>query len=168
MTQTECPCGLEKAFDDCCGAIIAGRAQAETAEQLMRSRYSAYATAQIPYLRESYLPSQRGEFDESAAKQWARDATFQELEILNTEEGGPNDNKGVVEFKAYFQEKGEDVEYHEIASFRRGKNDGRWYFVDGHPPKGETIVNTEPQVGRNDPCPCGSGKKFKKCHGAAA
>jgi len=31
-----------------------------------------------------------------------------------------------------------------------------------------TIVHEQPKPGRNDPCPCGSGKKYKKCHGAAA
>ena len=32
-------------------------------------------------------------------------------------------------------------------------------------PKQETVVRQHPKVGRNDPCPCGSGKKYKKCHG---
>jgi preprotein translocase subunit SecA len=32
--------------------------------------------------------------------------------------------------------------------------------------KVKTIVREAPKVGRNDPCPCGSGKKYKKCHGA--
>jgi preprotein translocase subunit SecA len=30
----------------------------------------------------------------------------------------------------------------------------------------QPVIRTEPKVGRNDPCPCGSGKKYKKCHGA--
>ena len=43
----------------------------------------------------------------------------------------------------------------------------RWYFVEGGKPKGKTVVKGA-QVGRNDPCTCGSGKKYKKCCGAAA
>ncbi|MGH8443104.1 MAG: SEC-C metal-binding domain-containing protein, partial [Nevskiaceae bacterium] len=33
------------------------------------------------------------------------------------------------------------------------------------PPRPVTVVRDQPKVGRNDPCPCGSGKKFKQCHG---
>ncbi|HEY6105472.1 MAG TPA: preprotein translocase subunit SecA [Anaeromyxobacteraceae bacterium] len=46
----------------------------------------------------------------------------------------------------------------------RGGGDGE----KGAAPAQQTVVREGPKVGRNDPCPCGSGKKYKKCHGAVA
>ena len=68
-----------------------------------------------------------------------------------------------MEFVASFKQDGQDYVHHELASFR--KVDGRWAYVDGilDPKTGPVKVE---KVGRNDPCPCGSGKKFKKCCGA--
>jgi SEC-C motif-containing protein len=70
----------------------------------------------------------------------------------------------MVEFIARYVEKGQTVNHHEIAQFRR--EEGFWYFYDGQAPKPRTIKRETPKVGRNAPCPCGSGKKFKKCCGA--
>ena len=77
------------------------------------------------------------------------------------DQGQPEDAEGFVEFKAYYTLGGEDVTHHEVASFR--KEDGAWYFVEGEPVRQQPFVREEPKVGRNDPCPCGSGKKYKKC-----
>jgi SEC-C motif-containing protein len=81
--------------------------------------------------------------------------------ITRTEDGGPEDKEGHVEFIASFSEGGARREHHEMASFSR--EDGIWYFVEGNvlPPK--QVVRETPKVGRNEPCPCGSGKKYKKC-----
>ncbi|MDR2585156.1 MAG: SEC-C domain-containing protein [Prevotellaceae bacterium] len=38
-------------------------------------------------------------------------------------------------------------------------------MASGSEPKSNAPVHVEKQVGRNDPCPCGSGKKYKQCHG---
>jgi SEC-C motif-containing protein len=69
----------------------------------------------------------------------------------------------VVEFIATFKEKGVVRHHHERSNFSRV--DGEWFFVDGEPVLPETRVNQSPKIGRNDPCPCGSGKKYKKCCG---
>jgi preprotein translocase subunit SecA len=45
---------------------------------------------------------------------------------------------------------------------------GAEYYADEQPVRVEQFRREEPKVGRNDPCPCGSGKKYKKCHGADA
>ena len=71
------------------------------------------------------------------------------------------DVAGRPEFVARYRTKGELQEHHEIATFV--KEEGRWYFLDATTPAAETFVREAPKVGRNDPCPCGSGKKFKKC-----
>ena len=82
------------------------------------------------------------------------------IDIISTEKGLESDDEGTVEFKAYYEAKGSKVTHHEKASFT--KDDGQWYFVDGKI-FNEAIKRSSPKVGRNDPCPCGSGKKHKKC-----
>ena len=82
---------------------------------------------------------------------------------MDTEAGGPDDQEGVVEFIARYRTGGSAHAHHERSRFRRV--DGRWYFVDGQMVK-PTPVRAAPTVGRNAPCPCGSGKKYKRCHGA--
>ena len=85
------------------------------------------------------------------------------LELRAVTDGGVDDAIGTVEFVARFRFNGEQHLHHELASFRREQ--GRWVFVAGDMnPKGppRRVV----KVGRNDPCPCGSGKKYKKCCGA--
>ncbi len=88
------------------------------------------------------------------------------MEILSTEGGTANDSQGTVEFVASYKLQKMKIDHRERATFT--KDDGKWYFVDGVELKGPPIRRTEPRVGRNDPCPCGSGKKYKKCHGVDA
>jgi SEC-C motif-containing protein len=159
-----CPCGADLALEACCGPIIDGTRAAPTAEALMRSRYSAYALKKTEHILATHDPATRDDVDDDGAREWAARATWKSLEILDTVAGGPDDEQGEVEFVAHFvDEKGRDVAHHERSTFT--KRDGRWYFVDGVTPKQAPQKRTEPKVGRNDPCPCGSGKKFKKCHG---
>ena len=158
-----CTCGLPADFVACCGPIIAGDKPAPSPERLMRARYSAYTKGDIDFLFESLAPSERAGFDRDGAQQWSKLATWKGLEIVRTEAGGANDSEGVVEFKARYVVQEQDVEHHEIAMFRR--EDGRWFFVDGQTPKAQPFRRAAPKVGLNDPCSCGSGKKFKKCCG---
>jgi SEC-C motif-containing protein len=156
-----CPCGSGKSFDQCCQPYHGGEI-APTAEALMRSRYSAFATQKMAYLDETYHPSVRtessGTLEESAmAVKWLG------LEILSTDAGGEDDNEGFVDFVAKYQQKGHQHAMRERSRFV--KEDGRWYYVDGET-KALPIKAAE-KVGRNEPCPCGSGKKYKKCCGAA-
>jgi len=158
-----CPCGSGKDYEACCGPLHRGLREADTPEAVMRARYSAFVKEEIGYLERSYHPSTSGEFDAEAARKWAREAQWLGLEILDTRRGGPDDRVGTVEFVARYRSGDDEIRHHEYATFRR--LDGRWLFVDGRVAGGGTYVRNEPKVGRNDPCPCGSGKKHKKCCG---
>jgi len=158
-----CPCQSGKEYDACCGPIISGNQDAPTAEALMRSRYSAYARGAIDHLTNSLHPEQRHDYDPASVEQWANNAEWLKLEIIHTDAGGEQDEQGSVEFIATYREKGITHTHHEQAEFSRLK--GKWYFTDGKLVTPGTVRNPNPKVGRNDPCPCGSGKKYKKCCG---
>ena len=156
-----CPCGSELDFEACCLPLLKGERQAVTAEQLMRSRYSAYVRGEVGYLFTSLHPDHRADFDEKATRAWAENADWHKLEILGTSGGGPEDTEGTVEFAASYTEKGIRRDHHEVSAFR--KQAGTWYFVSGEAVPAKQVIRTAPKTGRNDPCPCGSGRKFKKC-----
>ncbi len=128
----------------------------------MRSRYSAYVVGQLRYLVDSLHPEHRHDLDFAATKRWAEGASWQHLQVLNSSGGGAADENGVVEFVATYKEKGIIKPHRERANFRR--HDGIWYYVEGEVLKAGTEVH-DAKVGRNEPCPCGSGKKYKKCCG---
>lgn len=153
-----CPCG-GKSFEICCSPYIRGEKIAETAEALMRSRYSAYATGAVEYIKETTSPEGQKDFDMDAAKQWALESEWKGFEIINQARGTAGDEDGVIEFIATYRVKGQVESHHEISTFK--KLDGKWFFMDGQIVT--QVVNREQKVGRNEPCPCGSGKKFKKC-----
>ena len=161
--MTDCPCGSGKTLEACCGPYLSGAAPAPTAEALMRSRYSAFSTKNVDYLHDSLLPETRHDFNREHVTDWANNSEWLGLEVRSTEAGGPDDSEGVVEFVARFKVEGKDYVHHETSTF--AKRDGVWYYVDGI--MGQR-PRTAPKVGRNEPCPCGSGKKYKKCCGAAA
>jgi SEC-C motif-containing protein len=170
-----CLCGNPGSTAECCGAIIAGERPARTAEQLMRSRYVAHVRCDIDYLAATQDPRTMKRFDREEARRWARSARWQRLRVVAVEGGGPDDDAGVVEFIASFSVDGELRTHHERSRFRR-LDDGRWVYTDGHPPQARRAAQAqprrvrraekEPRVGRNQPCPCGSGKKYKRCCGA--
>ena len=158
-----CPCDSTKKYADCCQPVIAGERSADTAEQVMRSRYSAYVKKELGWLRASLHPDNRADYDESSSRAWAERAEWHGIEIVKTEKGGPGDQEGQVEFIVSFTENGVRQEHHELSSFK--KSGGTWYFATGKPLPARPVVHASPRSGRNDPCPCGSGKKFKKCCG---
>jgi SEC-C motif-containing protein len=129
----------------------------------MRSRYSAYALEKVDYIVDTHEPEGRGDVDRDAAEEWAKQAEWLGLEIVDTALGQPNDSTGEVEFIASYSLKGVEQKHHERSRFE--KQDGKWFYVDGEMVKAKPVVREEPKVGRNEPCPCGSGKKFKKCCG---
>jgi len=168
MTDTprDCPCGSAHAFEACCGKYISGAEHAPTPEALMRSRYAAFVVGGIDYIENTLAPHTRHDFDRAHVEQWSQDSEWLGLEIKSTDGGGPGDAEGWVEFVARFRLDGKDYAHHETSRFQKDAEDGRWYYVDGV--NGPRTVRKGPKVGRNDPCPCGSGKKYKKCCGAAA
>jgi len=172
----KCPCESNQNYKQCCEPYIKGSKNPLTAEALMRSRYTAYSEGNIKYIRETLAPETRKDFDEESAKAWATGSEWLGLKILSSKKGRENDSKGTVEFNVKYRAEGKVVEHHEVSQFR--KEGDCWYFVDGeahtheeghgHSESHSPIVREGPKVGRNDPCSCGSGKKFKKCCGAAS
>lgn len=159
--MNSCPCGSGKAYSDCCEPVITGARPAETAEQLMRARYSAYAGVNTDFIFGSTHPDHRKGYDHEGTKEWAGSSEWLGLEIVDTQGGGIDDDAGEVEFIARYREKGTLRSHHERAQFQRDK--GRWYFTDGSLVKPRPVSVTK--IGRNDPCTCGSGLKYKKCCG---
>jgi SEC-C motif-containing protein len=163
--MSDCPCGSGLSFETCCGPIIAGE-PAATAEALMRSRYTAYVRHAYDHLGRSLSSAQRKDYSPDDAKRWSEQSQWIGLKILATEKGGPADKEGLVQFSARFQSEGKEHEHLETAVFTR--EEGRWVYAGQVQQPGQTVRREAPKVGRNDPCPCGSGKKYKKCCGAAA
>ena len=127
----------------------------------MRSRYVAYVRGDIDYIARTLAPESRASFAAPAARAWSLGADWRGLKILATEQGQVGDSLGVVEFVATYRQDGRIVEHRERSRFRRGDL-GEWLFVEGTASVGAAAA----KAGRNDPCPCGSGRKFKKCCGA--
>jgi SEC-C motif-containing protein len=159
--MNECPCTSGKPFELCCQPILEGKTKAPTAEALMRARYTAYAVCNVDFIINSNEPDSRDDLSPEAIEQWAKESDWKSLEIIKTVKGKAADKTGTVEFKAHYMQKRARFTHHELATFK--KVDGEWLFFEGEQFNGP--VSREVKVGRNDPCPCGSGKKYKKCCG---
>lgn len=126
----ECYCCSGKEFKDCCQPFISETAKPATAEELMRSRYSAYVIVAVEYLIKTTHPSVRKFYDGESIENWAKSSVWQKLEIISKTEGNAKDKKGTVEFKAYFLDAEDKTQiHHELSNFR--KELGKWFFVDG-------------------------------------
>jgi len=159
---TDCPCGSGVEFARCCEPFLKGALVPETAEQVMRARYTAHTRVDMAYLMATLHPGNVNEGEEESARRWAEESEWLGLEILATKDGGAGDSEGIVEFVARFRDKnGETHAHHERSTFVNEK--GRWLFREGHTVGPATVRRATPRVGRNDSCPCGSGKKYKKC-----
>lgn len=146
-----CPCGSGLQLGDCCLPLISGHSPAMSAQSLMRSRYTAYVLGNVDYLSASWHPTTRPQqFEPGANIEWLG------LEVLACKAGLASDVKGSVEFIARYQQQGRQGQAHENSRFVREQ--GVWLYLDGD-------LKTASVTGRNDPCTCGSGKKFKKCCG---
>lgn len=158
-----CYCGSGVSYAECCGPIITGAKSAPTAEALMRARYSAHAVNEFDFLEESIHSTTREAVDREQMQQWSEAVQWEGMEVHSTEAGGENDEEGKVSFTAKYSVNGVEQELREDATFVR--EEGEWRYLDGDV-HGHTPYRREnPKVGRNEPCPCGSGKKFKKCCG---
>lgn len=154
-----CPCGSKSEYDACCGPLHDGTA-GETPEAVMRSRYSAFVVNKLAYLESTLTEESKADYDADETASWAESAKWQNLEIRSTTGGGKDDSQGTVEFIAKFKVGKEIHAHHEISYFV--KDNDHWLYSHGDMnPKQEQRIVTK--VGRNDPCPCGSGKKHKKC-----
>ncbi len=161
----DCPCGSGRTHAECCGPYLAGERWPETAEALMRARYSAFATGNVDFIHDSYDPGSRDELDRQQTETWSKQSEWLGFELIDSEGGGVDEDTGTIEFIAHYKLQGDELAHHELAQFE--KVDGKWYFMDGRMLGQPTYRREAPKVGRNDPCPCGSGKKYKKCCGGA-
>lgn len=124
MKITTCPCGSERDYADCCGRFIDTDAIPETAEELMRSRYVAYATERADYLSATWHPSTRpADLSPDPAIRWIG------LKILHSEAGGARDTEGWVELVARYKVQGRAHRLQERSYFLREQ--GRWLYVSG-------------------------------------
>lgn len=127
----------------------------------MRSRYTAHVRGERDYLRRTHRPPGGGD---GGAGVGSSNLSWTRLEIVDTASGAADDSEGMVEFRAHYRAKsGEIGVHHERSRFRRVE--GTWVYVDGDPVAPAPIKGAT-KAGRNDPCPCGSGRKYKKCCGA--
>jgi SEC-C motif-containing protein len=128
----------------------------------MRSRYSAYVEHALSYIFATCIREGKEGIDERQTRAWSERSTWLGLKILALTGGGPEDTSGSVEFEAHYERDGLRDVHHEKARFK--KTGGKWMYDEGEV-ESRTVVRSSPKVGRNDPCPCGSGKKYKFCHG---
>ena len=146
-----CPCGSNLPYTSCCLPILDGHHRAETAEALMRSRYTAFVCQHEQHILASWHKNNRPEklnFDDHPV-------VWLGLEIHEVRDGLENDMTGSVDFTSTYLENGQISRLRENSQFVR--EDGLWYYLSGQ-------CNVKRQkVERNGPCPCGSGKKFKRC-----
>ena len=174
-----CPCQINPSSDDisapllyqdCCqpyhDSLLSeetdkvGGAKPDSAERLMRSRYSAFVLVKPEYIVKTTLPAQQNLLDIKAIKSWAKETDWVGLEIV-THTPKLGKRHAQVEFKAYFKTPEGLQAHHELSAFVKTKNKAdnaaSWYFLD---------PTVSMSVTQKQPCICGSGEKFKRCCGA--
>ncbi len=143
-----CPCGSEKSYQACCEPLHKGLATAETPEALMRSRYGAFALGRAEYLYDTSLPEHHAPDELEQLRAQMGQVEWLKLDVIDAHDD-------IVEFKAYYRDAGGLHLLHEKSRFVM--LGGRWFYDTGE------LYNSK--IERNEPCPCGSGKKYKKCCG---
>lgn len=149
--MTACPCQSGLVYQTCCGPLHRHSSQAETAEQLMRSRFSAFCLGEVDYLLDTLHPSQHQPNEREALQKVIAETAWLGLRIVKHKSSG---DSAEVEFVAFYQDQPLG-QLHERSRFHR--EDGQWFYVDG-----EFLPAIK--LGRNEPCICGSGKMVKHCH----
>ncbi len=124
-----CPCKSRETYAACCQPFHLGRAKPATAEQLMRSRYSAYFFRLVDYLVSTTHPDTREPDLKNRLEETIHDTSWSFLTILGSSKGGPEDKAGKVEFIAEYFQTGQRHELHERSRFKRYK--GTWKYLDG-------------------------------------
>lgn len=127
--EANCPCGAGRPYADCCGRYIDHGGLPDTAEQLMRSRYSAFVFGREEYLLRTWHVSTR---PVQLGLEKLQMSTWLGLRILRVEAGNAQDSAGIVEFVARYQVNGRAERLQEISRFIREA--GTWYYVNGQPP----------------------------------
>ena len=178
LSLSICPCqinplseaiGAPLLYQDCCQPYHDGLLNNEadktdgvkpdSAERLMRSRYSAFVLVKPEYIVKTSLPAQQNLLDIKAIETWAKETNWAGLEIVkHTPKLGKRHAQ--VEFKAYFKTPEGLQAHHELSAFvkvtDKNSNNARWYFLD---------PTVSMSVTQKQPCICGSGEKCKRCCG---
>lgn len=154
-----CPCG-NSSFETCCKPVLADHRQAKTAAQLMRARYSAFCTQNLPFLLDTYRTAKTREQITNSFNKIFAERTWHHLKITETVAGEASDDTGIVQFYAVYSNNSEPENRqftNERSSFE--KDDGLWYFCKSDSSRPLAIAADEP-------CWCGSGKNRGECHPA--
>lgn len=141
-----CYCKSQKEFHACCEPFLNGSLKPKTPKELMRSRYSAFATNNASYIALTTAKESRREEDIELIEEFASSVIWLNLEIVDAKDD-------FVEFRAYYRDLEGIKLQHEKSLFVQ--EDGMWFYKNGE------LFNTK--IERNEPCPCLSGKKYKKC-----
>jgi SEC-C motif-containing protein len=152
-----CPCGSGRTFAACCDPVLKQTRPAATAEELMRSRFTAHVAHDYAHLHRSYLKTSREPYvpeADTGGRDWTR-------LVIHSHEPGARPDTAFVDFTAYYREGDAEQSFPEKAEFQR--IDGTWFYTRPVRQGPAPIKSAEAKVGRNDPCPCGSGKKYKQC-----
>lgn len=155
-----CPCGSDRAYSHCCRAIILAEKSATSPEQLMRSRYSAYAKKNAQYIYLTYATSSQAEQLIEDIEQWAEQTQWLKLVIHHSsdyQKDLANNNNAQVEFSAFYQYQGQLWQMRERSNFV--VEQGNWRYLDGEVSDSNELAKPK----RNELCFCGSNKKFKQC-----
>ncbi len=158
-----CPCGSGNELAQCCRPFLQGKAKPATAEQLLRSRYTAFALGEVDYVLKTHHSRTIHEVKREEIEDWSKNSEWLGLNIVQFEGGTEKDDKGTILFRAQYTTGGKTHDHWEQSYFE--KEGGEWRFLDAKGVQAGPIRREGPKVGRNDPCTCGSGQKFKKCHG---
>lgn len=153
ITPPPCLCGSKQNFSSCCEPLIKRQTQALTAQALMRSRYTAYSLGYSEYILQTWAPDTRP-LDMDLTHEQVK---WLGLEIHGCKDGLASHRQGEVEFTATSISAGYLCTMRENSRFIRSEQS--WYYLDGR------CEITRKKLDRNSPCPCHSGKKFKRCCG---
>ncbi|BDX06758.1 YchJ family protein [Planctobacterium marinum] len=150
-----CYCCSGRPFDTCCKPLLNGVEHAINAEQLMRSRYSAYKLSKFDYILDTYGEAQKSQLSIEQLRDSAQDTIWIGLDVVGFKP--VSESQAYVEFKAFYKDNNQFFQMHEISEFEYQQ--GFWKYTTGQMQEDSGKI----KLSRNAPCPCQSGKKFKQC-----
>ena len=159
----QCPCGSGNNFTQCCDLLVNKKKLAQSPEQLMRSRYSAYATNNAEYIYKTYAKISQSTQSIKEIHEWAEQTRWLKLVIHSSSAFDTQHNEAelpTVSFSAFYQHQGQYYRLTEKSQFCFEQL--QWRYLDGEVSQSDEL----PPPGRNEYCFCGSEKKFKRCCGA--
>jgi len=151
----KCPCCSGYEFEKCCDDYLNKNIHPEFAEQLMRSRFTAYALNNAPYIVRTYVQNEQPNLNVKDIEQWAKENKWIKLTVHQT---NYTIQPVIVEFSAFYINNNQLIEMREISNFVKEE---QWKYLNGEIIKHDVVLS----LSRNDICPCNSGKKYKKCCG---